>query len=510
MNDWVVLNANYYSNGGVNFGLLYNKKTGVFQIKQRSILGDFSTPGLAVLYENGDWKGDALRITDLFTYASGDIFQANPIPTSRAKTLNTDARKRVYAAYQSLGGRNNGNVINSAALPQNQGAAAGTTNAVPGATPGISSSIFPSAAVPPGDIGSLFNILTPGVVVNENFNVIPNPALTGEVLAYPIDILQNYQDTLHITQLEYQAPNRNLFSGSVDITSVIQKGIQRNSVVKSVLKGKVILPIPNDANDINSVIWSGSEMNSVTAGAAGSVVNQPASWVGALVGGEALSALMQKFGLAGSGMANKIPGLAMQADLFGKALGNQNSQAAVKAGLFSAILNKLGFEVPPETILARGSGVIPNSNLELLFNNVTLRNFRFSFMLSPRSREEAKRVNKIIRFFKQGMAAKKSNSQAGGATLFLGTPNVFRLEYKSGKTQIKGMNKFKICALTNFSVNYSPNGQWAAYEEGQPASVVITMSFNEVEPIYDTDYQERIPGDFREDLFPVGPDEIGY
>lgn len=508
MNDWITLDSNYYSNGGVNFGLRYNKKTGDFEIKQRDTFGKFDSPGMATLYKNGSWYSDALRITDLFTYEPGDILQSNPIPTSRSVTLNKDARSKVYAAYQTSGGGNSGLVVNSAALPQNQGGSAGTTNAVPGASAGIASAV-PALSNPPGQ-GNILDILSPGINVNENFNVIPNPALTGEVLVYPIDLIQNYQDTLNITQLAYKAPNENLFSGNVDITSIIQGGIKRNSVVKQVLQGRVVLPIPNDANDSNSVIWSGSDMSSVTAGAAGAVSNNPAGWLGSIIGASALDAAAKTYNIPGSGLAKQIPAMTMQGMLLGAGAGNPSSQAAIKAGLFSTILNKLGFEVPAETILARGSGVIPNSNLELLFNNVSLRNFRFAFMLSPRSRDEAKRVNKIIRFFKQGMAAKKSNSQAGGATLFLGTPNVFRLEYKSGNTQIKGMNKFKICALTNFSANYSPNNQWAAYEEGQPASVIITMSFNEVEPIYDTDYQENIPDAFKNDLFPVGPDEIGY
>jgi hypothetical protein len=125
MNDWVILNANFYTNGGVNFGLLYNPKTGDFQIKQRDIFGGFSLPGLAVLYENGNWKGDALRIKDLFTYNPGDLLQANPIQTNTATNLNTLARRQVYAAYQTQGGKNSGLVLNSTALPQNQNGAAG-------------------------------------------------------------------------------------------------------------------------------------------------------------------------------------------------------------------------------------------------------------------------------------------------------------------------------------------------------------------------------------------------
>ena len=56
--------------------------------------------------------------------------------------------------------------------------------------------------------------------------------------------------------------------------------------------------------------------------------------------------------------------------------------------------------------------------------------------MSPRSREEAIRINNILRFFKQGMAVKKSNeSKSGGASYFLGTPNVFDIHFKTAKTK---------------------------------------------------------------------------
>jgi hypothetical protein len=118
-------------------------------------------------------------------------------------------------------------------------------------------------------------------------------------------------------------------------------------------------------------------------------------------------------------------------------------------------------------------------------------------------------VRRIIRFFKQGMAAKKLSGKAGEASFFLGTPNVFKLEYRSGTNSIDAVNKIKTCALTSFSCNYTPDGLWAAYEKGQPVSTVFTMSFNELEPIYDTDYQEDVFSG-RTDLYSVNDNSVGY
>jgi hypothetical protein len=64
--------------------------------------------------------------------------------------------------------------------------------------------------------------------------------------------------------------------------------------------------------------------------------------------------------------------------------------------------------------------------------------------------------------------------------------------------------------LTQFATNYTPDSFWAAYDEGQPLSVSISMAFTELEPIYDTDYQESNRIDSRIDLSSISNDSVGY
>ena len=119
--------------------------------------------------------------------------------------------------------------------------------------------------------------------------------------------------------------------------------------------------------------------------------------------------------------------------------------------------------------------------------------------------------------FKQGMAAKKTNGKSGAAAYFLGTPDVFQLSYRTtNDSLIKGVNRIKTCALTGFAMNYAADGNWAAYDEGQPVSVIMNMSFKELEPIYDTDYQmnidaSRLTNDNQlQDLYPISDEDVGY
>ena len=161
-------------------------------------------------------------------------------------------------------------------------------------------------------------------------------------------------------------------------------------------------------------------------------------------------------------------------------------------------------------ILARGQGIVPNKNLELLFRGPTLRTFDFTWRMSPRSKEEALLVNKIIRSFKQGMAAKKISPDSGGASFFLGTPNVFEVHFKTGDNQfIDGLFRIKTSACTGTSVNYTDGAQWSAYDDGQPTSVTLTLGFEELEPIYNTDYSED-PLGAEGSLESVPDTSIGY
>ena len=54
---------------------------------------------------------------------------------------------------------------------------------------------------------------------------------------------------------------------------------------------------------------------------------------------------------------------------------------------------------------------------------------------------------------------------------------------------------------------------WNAYEKGQPVSVTLSLRFSELEPIFDTDYDENAfnyEESRAKDLRPVPIDAVGY
>ena len=331
-------------------------------------------------------------------------------------------------------------------------------------------------------------------------------------LKYPTDALfggENSQDYVKISQYTYKPPTKNLVFNS-DPASLLTRGNQRTTPLEKLL-GYVKLPMPNDISDSNNVSWGEDAINNLSAAVTSAYTSSPVKVAALAAAGSAAGGLtgIQGLGKLGAfaGMLSNIGGEGMK-----NIINDPNSRSLIGSAVASRILSMGGIEISPESILNRGLGVVPNSNMELLFNSPTLRSFVFNWKLAPRNAIEADQIRKIIRFFKQGMAVKTTSSTAGGASLLLGTPNIFKLKYLTrDNLQIQGLNRVKECAITGCSVNYTPEGTWAAYDDGQPVSTILTLRMQELEPIYASDYINQVePGSKEDDFNPITLNEVGY
>jgi hypothetical protein len=141
-------------------------------------------------------------------------------------------------------------------------------------------------------------------------------------------------------------------------------------------------------------------------------------------------------------------------------------------------------------LLSRTIGGAINNNLELLFNGPTLRSFTFNFKLTAREPEEAVLIKNIIRYFKKSMVPGLSQSK-----LFLLAPNVFKIKYVyTGQGDVATghpyLNKIKVAALRDMSVNYTPDGNYMTYRDGSMTQYDLSLTFGEIDPIYEPDYYE--------------------
>ena len=77
-----------------------------------------------------------------------------------------------------------------------------------------------------------------------------------------------------------------------------------------------------------------------------------------------------------------------------------------------------------------------------------------------------------------------------GTALFLKSPDIFELTYKKGSRSHPFLHNFKPCALSNLTTTYTGSGTYSTYQDGTPTHVILTASFQEINPIYAEDYAD--------------------
>ena len=251
-----------------------------------------------------------------------------------------------------------------------------------------------------------------------------------------------------------------------------------NTRMKNNVKSKynIELPIPQELNDSNQVTWGDDRVNAIE-----------------LAG----LAIAQKFMEDGPADAIQKSQQAIRAMVSGMEFNDIGSQTtnAIRAAISGAAIGALGSNVSAESVIARSTGQILNSNLELLFQGVNLRSFPYSITFSPRSTDEAKVVKAIIRSLKQSMAPKAGEYNGSAQGIFLKSPDLFQLEYLKDGAPHPFLNKFKLAALTGMAVNYTNSGTYTSYEDGTPVNLRMDLTFKEINPIYFEDYLPGNGGD---------------
>ena len=327
----------------------------------------------------------------------------------------------------------------------------------------------------------------------------------GGVLRYPMELMTQETDYLQIDIQKY-VPLQNYLSRPGANTRYVTgnnfsnragRRTATNLTTKPLINdGTILLPIPSDLKDVNSVKYDTSTLNGLQAVGAGAIEG----------GSEALSNLASSF-IPGGDITDEQRQANRKAateDLFstartafGDVLGGVGSGEAannfLRKRFASQIVGMFGGNVTASQLLARGNGEIINPNMELLFGGPTLRNFRFQFKMTPRNEKEAEQIKLIIRAFKRNMSPMAQGGTLGSGSFFLKTPNVFNLRYRTGNKNHPFLNRFKQCFLSDMSVSYTGEGIYSTYEDGTPVSMILDLSFKETQPIYDVDYDER-PG----------------
>ena len=277
------------------------------------------------------------------------------------------------------------------------------------------------------------------------------------IVIYPANLKSELQDCVKFTMLQYTPSELKSQGGDQTKSRVVTVTGGNPQIGSRSPLTTIVLPVPGGISDSNVVEWSADSINEFQQAfanvASAAIKGGPDS--AATAAEQRLSDAVGKDGgkAAENALTSKFTDLAAK---------SSNSQQ-------------------------RLYGTISNPNLELLFTGPALRTFNFNFRMSPRNKDDAQQVLKIIRYFKQGMSAKRDSS-----SLILRSPHTFAIAYISKNEQHKFLNRFKECALTACNVNYTPDGNYMTYyrESGGNSMTAyeLSLTFQELEPLFDDEY----------------------
>jgi Tail-tube assembly protein len=299
-----------------------------------------------------------------------------------------------------------------------------------------------------------------------------NKVLNGQTLKYPNDL--NEGESGKQTYLKFKSYDFSTVQKSNDIYSI------GNSSVGNLL-GDVVTTV---SGSIGKTPYKSDEIKLYVPPNIN--VNYGANWGEAALGAIPTSSNPNDQDILGA-ISNLFRG-------FGSSFSQTTLDEVVKK-----LSNVPEFSATGSDILGVTTGLVFNKNEFSTFNNMQLRTFSYSFLFVARSESEKKSINRIINTFKIAMhpsgttigssgIASANNGNTIGFTAVarppvLKYPKLWTIEYFIGKESNKFIPKTKFCAITNVSVNYTPNSVFTTLTDGQVPAIQMDISFKELTPL---------------------------
>ena len=233
---------------------------------------------------------------------------------------------------------------------------------------------------------------------------------------------------------------------------------------------QILLYMPQDIQDAFSAKWEGKKFGALTTGI-----------------------------IAAAGQEGSIEKLKKAGNTLDKALDKSmvESAASIVTGLAQKIT---GDQISAGDLFGGISGVVRNPNVEVLFQSMELRTFDLTFKMSPFDDQDSLRIEAIIKIFKQAMlpqyslgtdvevfGQKNDALQAG----FIQVPKVCAVNFMRGSQRNRFLPRYKMCAITDVNVNYTPDNVYATIDRNMPVATELKISFMETKLVFSEDVQER-------------------
>lgn len=303
-----------------------------------------------------------------------------------------------------------------------------------------------------------------------NYKVLPDLGMKGANAAakyrYPDDIAVGFNtDYVMFEFYRYQPPfqgiNKSATREGSSPVRVYNQSVDDAKLYDQIEDGPVILYMPEDISTGYKANWSGKAFSNIAANALSTA------------GSNDFNEMIQNaLGTINRGLDQAIPN-------------------AVNAGIRGAISKITGESIEANDVFSSTRGVILNPNVELLFNGHDLRNFSLNYKLVPRNSTEAVKIKNIINIFKKAMLPSFAKSgdikfarARGVSNNFIRVPNVCKITFMRGGNRNPDVPQYKMCAITNVEINYTPDGTYATYGDGTMVAYGLSLSFQETKLVF--------------------------
>ncbi len=301
-------------------------------------------------------------------------------------------------------------------------------------------------------------------------------------LAYPSNLFDNYTDYVMFDFYKYRGPFNTAGQKGVNINGT-SEGLQKynQSNTKQYVRypglgqSRIVMYMPEDISTGYQSDWTGKGFSNIGANML-------------RTGGNALA------GNAGGTINSFVDSLTTGASAL---------PTAVAQGIANGI-NALGSDqIEMNDVLGGALGVVLNPNTELMFQGFKLRSFGLKFKMSARNETEAAQIGKIIGTFKKvslptfgpdpgGTADLKAFAQKLGVTgddkkantNYIGVPGLCNVQFMKGPHVHDHLPQYKMCAITQVDINYTPDGTYNTFTDGRPVSIELGLQFSETKLVY--------------------------
>lgn len=297
----------------------------------------------------------------------------------------------------------------------------------------------------------------------------PNMGSTTSAHRYPKDAaMAEDTDYVLFEFYEYQAPFQGIDRGATTAGSsgsaAYNQSVSDQQFYTKTSLNSVILYMPEDISTGYKANWSGKSFSNIGRDAL--------TTASSLSDGDFLRSLSNAGNTTNTMLNQIIPNLGEKS--------------------ISAVISKItGEQIGNNEIFAATRGVVLNPNVELLFSGIDLRNFSLNYKLVPRNAEEAGEIKNIINCFRKAMLPTFAqsgdipfSSEEALQNNFIRVPNVCRVSFMKGGGLNEFVPQYKMCAITEVDVNYTPDGTYATYGDGNMVAIGLSLSFQETKLIF--------------------------